>query len=331
MHDGCISDSMQIGDGVKKRYRYSFFIPIAYRMGDKMAKSVNVNPEIENMQELLVRTSSEQKRWVERLLKSNGIACRWSDSRLDIDVAVPAPLLRILKQKCDRSERTKSVQVHDKNKRAVTVDPTTTTTSKEEEDLEDIEKRIKHCLSLRPSQLRIRKKIKDLTKSILRHRHVCAEKDYGQDLTDRDDDVNEYCTSLEDNVEEMDAVTNDETKSDFADEDDDTEVLSAAIFETADGDNKLVDLEGEDTEDQHTDDASFKDETDDAVTEVDTIDDDAIDHLVDEIHVDDVHRLSRLRFDDASLQNRFVHYKKLLETHHAIDFGESNDDGIVFV
>jgi len=218
-------------------------------------------------------------------------------------------------------------------------------------DIEDLEKRMKQNVSLRPSQLRIKKKIKDLLKKISKHKHVCPDKNYGQDIKDDNggdgvgDDVavDEAAESVVGENDEpyefgFDEYGDDHASGDndtYAGENDDVDNLTEDAFDNIDEDESKL---AEDTDgDVDTDDASVRDPDD--TTEVDTsVDDEAaledIEASIEDasLKTPSVHHSetsdARLDFKGMSMTERFTVYKRILETERNMDFGDISHLGL---
>ena len=112
-------------------------------------------------------------------------------------------------------------------------------------DFADLENRMKAQLTLSESQLRIRTKVKDCIKKLSKHKHVYVEKNYGQDIEDKDDDENipdddteEADIDIEGIVDEEDdnSESEENEEDEIVDENDD--ILSVTENEDEDDDTK---------------------------------------------------------------------------------------------
>jgi len=208
-------------------------------------------------------------------------------------------------------------------------------------DIDEIERRMKQSITLKPSQLKIKRKIKDLLKKIAKHKHACPEKNYGQELNDREDDGGGIGTDVEDDAivieDNMEGETNldisdddniddkTENESEFAGENDDIDNLSATIFdETEDDESKLID--DTDTEEQTDDATSVFDEIDDGTD----VDEELLENMVESemntfpsTEVDN----TRLNFKNTTMKERYIIYKGLLESNKKMEFGNLDDLG----
>src|SRR4051794_18079232 len=75
--------------------------------------------------------------------------------------------------------------------------------------LELLERGSRKTAAFDSTQLRVKKKIKECIKKILKHKRVYIEKNYGRDLNDRDDDVSPADYDVEPDEEEVPDPVND--------------------------------------------------------------------------------------------------------------------------
>lgn len=331
--------------------------------------------DLRHVQTILDKSSPKQRFNIMMLLKSNGVTLRQGDGGatiVDASQLHPDLLCFIKKQNSVWNPTPLNVEEEQPSKvdfpSVVVVPPVepvkkgkkvTIVTEDAEEvaisekksqwaDVEELERQLKQNVSLRSSQLRIRKKIKDLLKKISKHRHVTPDKNYGQDLKDDDggglpaDDsisiVDENIESVGDNDEEPYAFNEyeygDESRehSEDGDNDDDDNVTEDMVDH--DDDSKTAD----ETEELDTDDGDTSVRDSDDATEADTsVDEEALDVIVDaslaeteNMTADDQSNASenKLDFKTLSMTERFNLYKGILQTEKNIDFGDISELGL---
>lgn len=166
-----------------------------------------------------------------------------------------------------------------------------------------------------PTQLRIRKKIKDAQKKILEHRRVYTEKDYAQDLMDRENDDDDGLDIAEEDLAEDDDIEGStEIDKDEATEEEEEEEGEA----NDDGDDETVDYTGAggntSGNDNDEDDDGKYDDTETVFTE-----DMNFDHT-DELPIENEVKISFI----GSFKDRFLLYKSSFKS---TDFGDLNDLG----
>jgi len=195
---------------------------------------------------------------------------------------------------------------------------------------------MKQNMTLKPSQLRMKRRIKDLLKRIAKHRHVCAEKNYGHDIHDEDavgDGDNENAIVI-DESEPLDDETRLETVgeelSDGESSESDEENISniSEIYGDDDESKKAVD----DTSDIETEDPEANDEMSISDTGETSLDDEIIENMVTNVDEEDVDTIvkdsSQLDFHGLSMISRFNLYKEILQTKKSIDFGDVSNLGL---
>lgn len=199
-------------------------------------------------------------------------------------------------------------------------------------DIDELEKQMKQNVTLHSSQLRIRRKTKDLLKKIAKHKHACVEKSYGRELTDREDDSG---ASPEDDViaidenadstgmmEDDDEIKSVEEMTEFAGENDDVDNLSAVMFEqTEDDDSKAADEIDVDTDtEEQTDDVS-QDETEETMASFDQMDNLSDAANLDKDDESETEDATRFNFHDTSMRERYLVYKEILLNSKGMEFG----------
>lgn len=195
-------------------------------------------------------------------------------------------------------------------------------------DIDDIERRMKQNITYKPSQLRIKRKMKDLLKKIAKHKHACPEKNYGQELNDREDelgDIDSGTIVIEDNLESGEAIEEqtimEDDDEENGDEDDKTDIVSD------EDDIELSEDNDDEVDTDHTDDASSVPEDTDDCTDVD---DEILENMMESEITSSLNEVdhTRLNFQNTTMKERFMLYKGLLECNKKMDFGNIDDLGL---
>lgn len=208
------------------------------------------------------------------------------------------------------------------------------------QDIDELERQMKQNVTLKPSQLRTKRKIKDLLKKIAKHRHTCTEKNYGQEIHDRDDDgdASEDPSIM---IEDADPIE-DETIPETVIEEDSNEIEDDSDEENMSNISNII--YDEDEESKPNEDTSDGDgDTDDPVTDVDdeasvsetgetSLDDEIIENMVANVDEEEVEESvkdsDRIDFKGMSMHARFDLYKEILQRTKSIDFGDISNLGL---
>ena len=206
----------------------------------------------------------------------------------------------------------------------------------EEEQTDDVDKIGKQVINLTSVQQRIRRKVKDMYKKISKHRHVYVEKNYEQELADRDDDAGDApdedvdAMSTTEDVEEENPLEEPELDETLRNGEEEEAMIDETTVddrteksEDDDDDEKTVYSNADDTSDGEDDERD--DETDpDGVTEdtmmTTTLDDEIVDTFTNNGEND-----ARINFGDSTMSDRILYYKTLLETQCSLDFGDISE------
>jgi hypothetical protein len=219
------------------------------------------------------------------------------------------------------------------SKKKVTLVVDNNESKQEEEQIEEFDKKL---INYTPLQQRIKRKIKDLSKKISKHRHVYVERSYEQELADReddDDDVHdEDSLSATDEVQEIieeepdimdETVQNDgdEVLSNLDDNpDEDTEKT-----EDDDDDKKTDVADSEDGEDEDREDISETDpecftEESNMHVGIGFLNEDIVESFANNMEND-----AKIDFGNNTMYERFIFYKTILKNTLSIDFGDISE------
>jgi hypothetical protein len=324
--------------------------------------------ESENLQTLINQSSPKRRHRISLLLKAHGILPTNDPSdQLSFDVSllpdelerhiraelIPSPL-PVNQSEPGKTEakdeptpnpvitRETENLLHTKKKVVLVVDDDATNIKEESpNDLNELERKLKQQVSLRSSQLRIRKKIKHLLKKINRCSHTVAGKNYGHlQTTDVDDDTlsiaEQIKTDDDDDDEAYEAAINDDVQSEYTNH---KEPDESEIIERDDQDDMLEDDENDESgldEYGNRDDVlSVVPESEGAtdyeasVDEEESGDGAAVHDSNPVVHDVKNGNSDRLGFKStSSLSRRFILYKDLLQCTKKIDFGDISELGL---
>jgi hypothetical protein len=168
----------------------------------------------------------------------------------------------------------------------------------------------------KPSQLRIKRKIKELFKKINKYRHVHVDKKYGQELADREDDdggmPEDENDTISEKVEENTEIADEDVTFDQQ-EDDQTEKTDDEKTDVDDSDDN-----GTDVEDDKTTADDEREDTSEADAEMYS------EETIATRTYNDVDSDARIDFGKSSMATRFAFYKTVLEGA-GMDFGDVSE------
>lgn len=193
-------------------------------------------------------------------------------------------------------------------------------------DIDEMERQMKQTMTLRPSQVKIKKKIRDLMKKIAKHKRVSIDKTYGQEIDigieEDDGNVADISDDEMDEGEDLqieDIKTDDPSEYSVAGENDDMDNLSAVMFDATDDDESKPGTDNDtDTEDRT--DAESQNDGDDVTEYESMVDDELTSH---ENPADE----DVLQFSNITMSERYATYSDLLRRTKAMDFGRLSELG----